>query len=929
MLATSALPTLPVNHTILPQQLFGERVPRSENERPHYGKDLDLLRIDRGLRAAEHGRMSPITDISREQLQYDGHLSAVLNKRINRLAALDWDLHPASGDGIDKRKAEDYAAFVRAQIESLPRFRDAIISLAWGVYDGRAANELDWRFYWRQWNLIGLNWIHPRRLSFGQHRDLRVIDTRFEQGDFRDTGYELEHPSRAYKFVTYKPRLWNDYPEREGLAIRTLYWSYFGRASVRERNMLQELFGRPWRILKPASGPNAMLTTNDTSMLSAWETIQKLGYHNAARLPAGWDLDIVQPFTGAGQVSGSIIEHSEKVQSKLVLGSTGTTDAVSTGLGSSIGNAHLSEEDLVIWSDARRLAETIEDMITDAIIAVNFGPQEVSHAPHFIIRTEAPISREEEGNRLKLALDVGLKVPLREAREKMGVQELEPGEPYLQKVLRPVGFGQLQPPAAPEIVYPVNGAPQPGELEPQPTDAFNTPGGGGGQPPPAMPPPGGALPPGALPPPALPPANDVAADSDEPDAIQALCDKMNELSIDACEHGRKNLCTWCGIERERDVELEGGQAKWIIKWRPIKKAPLPAPSLRAQAIDTLRLEAERTSAWAGWVDAALGGTCPEGTRVTLAAAQPSSVFGSPDVMVERGVDGLLSVTASLADAIVKAVSGKTSASAIRSAIDGAAGRFGTAKLEEPIHREIMHGAMLGAMDATWEAEEERPIEVESFAALHLDVRTLIGVDTRFAARPLADAIRAFLEKEPVTRDVFDQMQAAAQQRAFTVANAANEEMVRTVKRELLRQLAVGADLSDFGRHAAERFKAAGWTPANGSHVETVFRTNVLGAYNSGRARQMTQPEVLELRPYWQILGVQDGRQRQFHALAHGKVLRATDPFWKEAYPPFGYNCRDRVRSLPALPAPPVITEGASLRGLPDDGFSSGLNTLLL
>jgi phage gp29-like protein len=575
-MATSAMPMRPVHSGVLAKDFFADRIPRSENERTHYGKSLDMQRIDFALRSAERGRMAPITDISREQLTYDGHLSAVLQKRINRLAALDWDLVPASGARVHGKKAELYAGFVRAQLEAIPRFRDAIIDLAWGVYDNRSALELDWRFFGHEWNLIGLNWIHPRRLSFGPNRDVRVIDPRSDGGDFRDVGFPLEQV--PYKFCTYTPRLFNDYPEREGLAIRTLYWSYFGRVSQRERMTLQELFGRPWRVVKSMAGAEA-ITLNDDSAKAAYETVQRLGFHNTARLPHGWDLQIIQPFTGAGQVSGEIIGHSEKVQSKLVLGSTGTTDAVSTGLGSSIGNAHLSEEDLIVWSDARRAGETIEDQITDAIIAVNFGPGELDHAPRFIIRTEPPISREEEGNRLAKALDLGMPVTLEEMREKLGVQEVRLGEPYVIKVQRPPEFGAAPMPPMPEIVYAPGKAPVPGELAEPPMPAFHVPSGGDNGLPPA-PSPDGALPPAPL---ALP-AGSQGPDDDEPDAVAALCEKMNELQIDRCEHGRVNLCAWCSIERERDVEIVDGEPKWIIKWKPLKK-----PLLHASKAAWLRL----------------------------------------------------------------------------------------------------------------------------------------------------------------------------------------------------------------------------------------------------------------------------------------------------------------------------------------------------
>ena len=53
-----------------------------------------------------------------------------------------------------------------------------------------------------------------------------------------------------YKFIEFMPRLFCDYPEREGLSPRILYWSFFSRFGTRERLILMELFGKPWRIVK-------------------------------------------------------------------------------------------------------------------------------------------------------------------------------------------------------------------------------------------------------------------------------------------------------------------------------------------------------------------------------------------------------------------------------------------------------------------------------------------------------------------------------------------------------------------------------------------------------------------------------------------------------------------------------------------------------
>jgi hypothetical protein len=311
-----------------------------------------------------------------------------------------------------------------------------------------------------------------------------------------------------------------------------------------------------------------------------------------------------------------------------------------------------------------------------------------------------------------------------------------------------------------------------------------------------------------------------------------------------------------------------------------------------------------------------------------AAAQPRSVNGTPDTLIVRGVEATLEATGELAAAFVRAVSGKSSAKAIEAAINGVGRSFSKEKIARPVRRELLHGAMLGALDSRFEGETGNAVKPESFSQLHRP-RLLAGPfhDTRFADRPMREAIDSFLKKKTVTRDVFDAMEKDAQRRSFTVARAASEEMVKTVKRELLRQLAVGADLRDFGKHAAARFEAAGWVPANPSHVETIFRTNVMGSYSGGRIRQMTQPAVLAVRPYWQSLPVGDGppRQRPTHILF---TLRASDPFWQTACCPYGYNCRCRLRSLSVRQGAASVREGSSIRGLPDPGFASGIGSLL-
>lgn len=73
---------------------------------------------------------------------------------------------------------------------------------------------------------------------------------------------------------------------------------------------------------------------------------------------------------------------------------------------------------------------------------------------------------------------------------------------------------------------------------------------------------------------------------------------------------------------------------------------------------------------------------------------------------------------------------------------------------------------------------------------------------------------------------------------------------------------------------------------------TIFRTNVQGAYTAGRVEHAMKPSVVRARPYWQVVTVNDGppRQRASHQALHLRVLRADNPIWATKMMPWGYNC---------------------------------------
>jgi len=320
------------------------------------------------------------------------------------------------------------------------------------------------------------------------------------------------------------------------------------------------------------------------------------------------------------------------------------------------------------------------------------------------------------------------------------------------------------------------------------------------------------------------------------------------------------------------------------------------------------------------------------------AAQPATVNGSPEHLVDAGVASGAEITKRWAQQIADACSGRDTEAGIRGAIAAAGERFDTHAFAKVVEEQILRSLMLGILDVDWEVQHEDEVEIAKFAAT--------GTDTAgaFGHLPFAEAIAEFRKREVMPRAAFDLLEREAKRKAFTVAGLAKQELLDTAHAELIRQLQgsqgrtqkdpetgwvyEGPNLREFEKFVRERLESAGWTPSNPSHVETIYRTNVASAYATGRHAQMTSPAVVALMPYWQIRGVDDSRARPAHKRAHGVILPANHPFWKRAYPPFGYNCRCRVvarsqRWIDQHKAP----IGPEPQGLPDPDFDSGTRVL--
>jgi phage gp29-like protein len=794
--------------------------PPLENYRTYFGRSLNLARIESAIINANYGYMRLLTDLARETVSLDGHLSAICQKRFNRVAAARVVVSAASGDDVNEDKAQEYADTVRSQIKRIPDFKQRLTDLAWGDFDGRSAMEIGWLLRGGKipFAVEDLHWIHPRRLSFGPDRELRVLDGDYQVTNFQAVGFAID--SVKWKFIQSKPRIFNDYPEREGLAPRCLYWSFFGRFGTRERLILVELFGKPWRIAEP--DPD-VVHHDDDSLDDAAEILDGMGASSTAVLPPGYKLNVVSPGRGAGDVHRETIWDAKMELSKLVLGVTNTTDAQpGQGVGSGQAQVHQDGEDLIVAAQAGRLGETLQQL-ANAIIEVNYGEGESEWAPTIELQTEEPPDVSKELERLTAATKL-FPVSLEEAYQRAGYKRPGQDEAVIYCVQGPGGGGGGLPGApaagpAPVIIYPAGDTPEPGELAPKPI-------------------------------------------SNEPEPP------------------------------------------------PAPAPPLPLAPAEQKVAASLR---------------GLMSMARRGDIISM-ARQPSTVNGSPEDLIDSGVSRGVAMTGAWADRIVESIGAATEFTEILHRVTQASRRIDLTEFTDLVQHRILHGAMLGALDAAWEAVNDVPIAPPAFA-----LPSELLPAPSFTKKPFEEAIAFFKRKKVLPPADYARLDAAAKRRSFTVAKLANEDLLAATHDELVKQLQAGADLREFTKFAKARLESAGWTPANSSHVELVFRNNVVGSYASGRKVEMTQPAVLAARPYWQIMGVADARQRPTHHAVQNKVMRADDPFWTRAPLPWGHN--DRCRAVSRSEADvtrlglTVIT-GGDVMALPDPGWDSHGGSLL-
>lgn len=160
-----------------------------------------------------------------------------------------------------------------------------------------------------------------------------------------------------------------------------------------------------------------------------------------------------------------------------------------------------------------------------------------------------------------------------------------------------------------------------------------------------------------------------------------------------------------------------------------------------------------------------------------------------------------------------------------------------------------------------------------------------------------EAFFTLLEREPIVAKSREEIQKAyGVGSKFAVGDLPKRLSAEAAKNVTVRLWEKVAELGIEGRQPSDAKKVlADIGDFAESYAETIYRTNLAGAYTAGRFKQMADPDVQAVAPAFEYTAVGDHSTRKNHAAADGAIADVKDSLWDKISPPMGYNCRCDLR----------------------------------
>jgi phage gp29-like protein len=391
----------------------------------HPGRGITPARLNTILMEAEQGHLLAQHELFTDMEERDGHVFAELSKRKRTVAKLPWRIVPPRNATAQET---DLAAYVEEMLQDLPDFEDLVFDCLDGISHGFSALELEWTRIGQDWTI---QQAHHRPQSWFQvdpdtRTKIRLRNNTYEGLDLTPFGWVL-HTHKAM----------SGYIARSGLG-RVLVWPYvFKHYSVGDLAEFLDVYGLPMRLGRFPSN------ATDQEKTTLWQAVSGIGHHAAAIIPQSMAIEFSQAATGDEKPFEAMISWCERTQSKAITGSTLTSDAGATGLGSGLAEIHNEVRLDIRDSDCKQLAGTLTRDLIYPILAINKGWADIRRTPRFVFDTLEAEDLKLYADSLPKLVAVGMKIPAQWAHEKLRIPIPEDKDEVLQTPIKTASLADL------------------------------------------------------------------------------------------------------------------------------------------------------------------------------------------------------------------------------------------------------------------------------------------------------------------------------------------------------------------------------------------------------------------------------------------------------------------------------------------------------
>lgn len=341
----------------------------------HPADGMTPLKLASILRAADNGEVEAYFELAEDIEERDSHYLAQLATRRRSVSQLPITVNPASESPEHQKHAEFLREWIKTGV-----LRSCLFDMLDAIGKGISVMEVDWHHKNGKVLPRALIWRTQRWFTFDRTDGETLLLREGVAGE----------PLIPHKFVVHRSKAKSGLTIRSGIARVAVWLWMFKSFTVKDWAIFLQNYGQPIRIGKYGRGA----TEPEKDVL--WRAVSGIAGDCAAIIPR----EMLIEFHEVGSKSSSTDMYESRADwhnreiSKLILGQTTTTDAVSGG--HAVAKEHRLVQEDIERSDALDASDTLNAQLAPNIIAFNFGPQDEYPTIHVGRPDEVPLKEFSE-----------------------------------------------------------------------------------------------------------------------------------------------------------------------------------------------------------------------------------------------------------------------------------------------------------------------------------------------------------------------------------------------------------------------------------------------------------------------------------------------------------------------------------------------------